>query len=97
MKHDDFRIGQQCWCGGKRWRCTDIGSRVITAICLELHEVVAVERDKDNPTLRHERYYMTDDASWLLGPPYKVTEAVFDEYDIPACSLTFSESRGQST
>ena len=40
MERKDFVIGQEFWCGGKRWRCTDIGSRVIVAICLEPHEIV---------------------------------------------------------
>ena len=29
---------------------------------------------------------MTDDPDWLIGPPYKVAEVVFDEYDVEACS-----------
>ncbi len=91
MKHDEFRIGQQFWCGGKRWRCTDIGSRVITAIYLEPHEMVTVETDKGNPAIRREHRYMTDDPSWLIGPPYKVAEVVFDEYDILGCSLTAND------
>jgi antitoxin ParD1/3/4 len=37
MKHTDFRIGETFWCSGHRWRCTDIGTRVITAIKLD-HE-----------------------------------------------------------
>jgi hypothetical protein len=40
MKHSDFRIGLEFWCGQKRWRCTDVGTRIITAISLESHEVV---------------------------------------------------------
>jgi hypothetical protein len=27
------------------------------------------------------------DKSWLDGPPYAVAEVVFDEYDLPGCSL----------
>ena len=27
-------------CGQKRWRCTDVGERVVIAISLEQHEVV---------------------------------------------------------
>jgi hypothetical protein len=26
------------------------------------------------------------DTSWYNGPPYAVTECVFDEYDTPACA-----------
>ena len=35
--------------------------------------------------------YTTDDRDWLLGPPYKIAESVFDEYDIDGCSLTQEE------
>ena len=31
----DFRVGGEFICGGRRWRCTDIDSRVIVAIPLE--------------------------------------------------------------
>ena len=35
MQHSEFRIGAVFRCGEKRWRCTDVGSRVIVAICLD--------------------------------------------------------------
>jgi hypothetical protein len=35
MKHSEFEIGKTFWCGGRPWRCTDIGTRVIVAILLE--------------------------------------------------------------
>jgi hypothetical protein len=35
MLHGEFRIGEPFWSGGHRWRCTDIGTRVITAIKLD--------------------------------------------------------------
>ncbi len=35
MQHSEFRIGAVFHCGHKRWRCTDIGSRVVVAICLD--------------------------------------------------------------
>ncbi len=34
---EQFAIGCEFRCGGKRWRCTDVGTRVITAICLDDH------------------------------------------------------------
>ena len=34
------------------------------------------------------RNFTTDDPEWLLGPPYKIAESVFDECDIDGCSLT---------
>ena len=35
MKRADFSIGKIFRCGDKRWRCTDVGARVIVAICLD--------------------------------------------------------------
>ncbi|MFP4362519.1 MAG: hypothetical protein ACLFR1_01485 [Spirochaetia bacterium] len=37
MKKDDFSIGTEFTCGDKIWRCTDIGTRTITAVCLSDH------------------------------------------------------------
>jgi hypothetical protein len=37
MKHGEFRIGTEFECGDKAWRCTDVGSRVIVAVCLSAH------------------------------------------------------------
>ena len=88
MKRQDFHIGLEFWCGGKQWCCTDVGTRVIAAICLEPHEVVSVEVGKDAPDSRHEQRHITDDPSWFVGPPYAVTEEVFDENSIKACSLS---------
>jgi hypothetical protein len=88
MKHSDFRIGLEFWCGKKRWRCTDVGARIITAISLEPHEVVELSAPSDSSKTPRTRRYVTTDPSWLSGPPYQVAEAVFDEYDIEGCSLT---------
>jgi hypothetical protein len=65
MAHGDFSIGCEFTCGGRHWRCTDIGTRVIVAVCLD-----------DHP----------DDPSWYNGPPYAVTEHIFDENDLGGCS-----------
>ena len=35
MRRGDFRIGTEFRCGGRRWRCTDLGTRVVVAIPLE--------------------------------------------------------------
>jgi hypothetical protein len=88
VKHSDFRIGLEFWCGKKRWRCTDVGTRIITAISLEPHEVVELSAPSDSSETPRTRRYVTSDPSWLSGPPYQVAEAVFDEYDIEGCSLT---------
>lgn len=80
MRHDEFRIGAEFWCGGRRWRCTDVGVRVVVGIGLEPHE--AVTSSAGAVTSRA----MTSDPSWLTGPPYAVPEIVFDEDDIAGCS-----------
>jgi hypothetical protein len=84
MTREEFAIGKEFWCGGRRWRCTDIGTRVIVAICLEPHEVVETTSDDGNN--RTSRRRLSDDPSWFTGPPYAVSEEVFDENDIPACT-----------
>jgi hypothetical protein len=35
MKHSDFTIGMEFTCGDKQWCCTDVGTRVIVAVCLD--------------------------------------------------------------
>ena len=91
MNHSQFRLGLDFWCGGKRWRCTDIGTRVITAISLEPHEVVEVAFKSGSTAQPDSRRYITEDPSWLLGPPYKIAETVFDENEMEGCYLTEKE------
>ena len=85
MRLSQFHIGLDFWCGGKRWRCTDVGSRVVVAISLEPHEVVSLEVDPRDALKRTDRRYETDDPSWLIGPPYAIVEQVFDEDSMIAC------------
>ncbi len=35
MRREEFRVGLVFRFGGKRWRCTDLGTRVVVAVCLE--------------------------------------------------------------
>jgi hypothetical protein len=35
MRLSDFRIGMEFWLSGSRWRCTDIGTRLVIAIRLD--------------------------------------------------------------
>lgn len=78
MERREFTIGTEFICGGKKWRTTDVGTRVIVAICLEPHTVVSLEDGA-------ESRYMTDDPDWFNGPTYAVEEVVFDEDDMNAC------------
>jgi len=47
VKRSDFVIGLEFWSGERWWRCTDLSTRVIVATCLEPHELVTVELDRD--------------------------------------------------
>jgi hypothetical protein len=80
----DFTIGGEFTCGGKHWRCTDVGTRVIAAICLEPREQVRVWTDTTEQ--RHEERFVNNDPQDLHGPPYGVAERVFDEYDFGGCA-----------
>ncbi|MEI7843465.1 MAG: hypothetical protein WCI39_10595 [Gallionellaceae bacterium] len=76
MKKEDFYIGLEFYTAYYdkenkdfkpiKWRCSDVGTRVIVAIKL------------DQP-----------DSSWYNGPPYAVSEMVFDEDDVEGCALSF--------
>jgi hypothetical protein len=86
MRLAEFAIGLEFWCGGKRWRCTDIGTRVVVAISLESHEVASLEIDPNDGSKRTKRRNITDDdPSWFNGLPYAIVEHVFDEYDLKGC------------
>lgn len=92
MKHNAFSIGLKFWSGDKRWQCTDVGTRVITAICLEPREMVRSEVDSNDKTKRIQTAFVSNDPRDLDGPPFGVAECVFDEYDIEACSMRREES-----
>ncbi len=87
MQHEEFRIGETFWCGGRQWRCTDIGTRTIVAICLD-----RVEVGSPSPELRRTLGRAEAEVEgWFNGPPYAVAESVFDEDDIEGCSLVPDE------
>jgi hypothetical protein len=87
MRHEDFRIGIEFWCAGRRWRCTDVPTRVVVALCLEPHDVVTVTANVGASGTTTTRT-TTADESWFKGPPYAVPEEVFDEHAIGGCTLT---------
>jgi hypothetical protein len=88
MKHADFTIGGMFWCGGRQWRCTDIGTRTIIAIRLD-----SVDVGSTNPELRRTLGYAEAEADgWFKGPPYAVAEDVFDEDSIAGCTLAAEEN-----
>lgn len=89
MYFSEFEIGAPFYCAGKAWRCTDKGQRVIVAICLEPVAVESLNAQGERGTKQDS------DPSWFNGPPYAVAEAVFDEYDQPACSTTLMGDEAQ--
>ncbi|HUN43646.1 MAG TPA: hypothetical protein VMU81_25400 [Acetobacteraceae bacterium] len=87
MNLEDFTIGGTFRCGGGLWRCTDIGTRVVVAIRIDLVDV-----EGSTPELR--RTLDREEAAsegWFDGPPYAVAECVFDEYDMEGCALQLDE------
>ena len=82
MELSDFAIGETFWTHGGAFRCTDIGTRVVVAVKLGPREVTTTETVDGELRMTTK---MTDDPSWLNGPPYAVAELVFDEYDLPGC------------
>jgi hypothetical protein len=98
MKRSEFRIGATFWCGDREWRCTDIGIRVITAICLDDLEYVEYSPGPPEVTeiKRMSSRAEAEAAGWFKGPPYAEAESVFDEYDQPACSSD-REGSGQNS
>lgn len=78
-----FRIGAEFWCGGRQWRCTDIGTRTVVAIRLDQVEVASSASKRHRTLGRAE----AEAEGWFDGPPYAVAEHVFDEDDLECCAL----------
>jgi hypothetical protein len=81
VEHKDFSIGQEFLCGGKRWRCTDVATRVIVAICVS-EITITSEYSAITQTVSKEE---AETQGWFNGPPYAVEEIVFDEDDMEGC------------
>ena len=91
MNHSEFAIGETFWCGNRQWRCTDKGTRVIVAICLDDNTVrsVIVRAGKILDGLERQTTLSRAESEaqgWFKGPPYAVAETVFDENDIGGCT-----------
>jgi hypothetical protein len=91
MQHSEFTIGATFWCSDRQWRCTDIGTRTVIAIRID-----SVQVGSTNPELRRTLNQAEAKADgWFNGPPYAVAERVFDENDLPVCSLEPSDETVQ--
>ena len=89
MKHADFQIGTEFFTATGKWRCTDVGTRVIVAISLEPRTMIRVRHGESGA--RIEESFISDDPRDLTGPPYGVAEQVFDEYGLEGCYTTAEE------
>jgi len=82
MKKEEFSIGMTFKHVGKTYRCTDVGSRVVVAICIS---EVWQTRTIANTGKKEQVRVQNPGAEWFAGPPYSVTERVFDESSMVAC------------
>jgi len=90
MKPSDFQIGCEFTTLAGRWRCTDVGTRTVVAIRIDLVETMALV---DGHQVR--RYLTQQEAElegWFNGPPYAVPEIVFDEGGMEECEIIRSET-----
>lgn len=69
VEYAQFKIGESFKTATGTWRCTDVGTRTITAIHIAYADGSPV----------------CADPSWFNGPPYAVVEEVFDAYDFGGC------------
>lgn len=67
MEHSEFQIGLEFWCGKRRWRCTDVGTRTVVAIRVHPVEMTTVQaggtKEHETPT-----YEQADAMAWFDGP-----------------------------
>jgi len=82
----DFKIGGEFTTdnGDKKWRCTDIGTRIITAIRLDWVDKTTLIGGKY--TKKYLNREQAEAEGWFNGPPYAVAEIVFDEDDQKGCA-----------
>ncbi len=85
MNLSEFYIGLEFVCSGRRWRCTDVGSRVVVAIRVDEVTIGSVDPATGERGQRTVAGEEAERSGWFRGPPYSVAEAVFDEDDLEGC------------
>ena len=88
MKHSEFQIGCEFMTPAGRWRCTDIGTRTIVAIRIDLIETRTII--DAHPVRRYLTQEEAELEGWFNGPPYALAEVVFDEDGIGECKPVLS-------
>ncbi len=76
-----FWIGCEFRCGDRLYRCTDVGTRTLIAICIDPVDFNGTEGPRRLSRAEAER------QGWFNGPPFASAELVFDEYDLPVCHI----------
>jgi hypothetical protein len=89
MKHGEFKIGLEFYMSSKRYRVTDVGTRIVAAIRVSgPHEVV---RSRTLPDGTHETKHVSytrqqaQARGIFNGPSYGVVEYLIDEEDQLGC------------
>lgn len=84
MDLSEFTIGGEFICSGRRYRCTDIGTRTVVAIQVDESTIGGIGPDGPLPT-RTIPGAEADAMGLFNGPPYGVLEHLFDEDDREIC------------
>lgn len=84
MQLSEFRIGAKFTCDGARWRCTDVGTRVVAGIRVDEVTIATTAEDGSVKT-RAISGAEAEALAWFNGPPYGVYERLFDEDDQEIC------------
>jgi hypothetical protein len=84
LVHSDFKIGTDFRYRGALWRCTDVGTRVVAAICLS---EVWVTKTKVNTGVKERVRLPSMSQIHFDGPPYQVGEEVIGEREMAECIL----------
>ena len=80
MNLSNCRIGTEFTPDGiRRYRCTDVGSRVVVAIRVDDVEVYTLHMSVETSNVL--RGTEAQAKGFFNGPQYAVVETVFDEYD----------------
>lgn len=85
MDFSEFAIGKEFRCGGRTYRCTDMGTRVVVAIQVEPIQRNSFDTETGVATTETISCEQADRNGWLEGPIYIVAETVFDEDDQKVC------------
>lgn len=82
MLLEEFEIGKTFTCEGRKYLCTDRGTRTVAAIRMDSATI-----SSSSGELRTLSEVELAQDGWFNGPPYALAELIFDEYDQEGCEL----------